>query len=376
MKLTSLGRSTAILGLAGLIVGVVLRAPVLVGLGVAILGLVGTSMLTVAEPPDIAVRRSLSPSEVERGRPAEVVLDFEPRARARLRPFLAIETVAGERRVAAVPAIPTGQIHRVTYQMTTNRRGNFLAGPLSLRRVDLFGLVVAERKIAGTDNLSVRPRRYRLASLPTGRRRDLEGPTRESSAGSASFHQLREYVPGDDLRLIHWRSTAKTGELVVKQMVDTTRPEMLVILDNRKIAIEPDDFEDAVEIAASLIQAAKDAGFPYQLLSSDGDNELTPDGHEIGFLDRLTVVELSVNNSLLELTDAIRARGRSLVFITGELHSGDMSLVARLARGFSPAVIISVVSGRRGPFVAPPGVRALACSSVNDFVLQWRGNIV
>ena len=101
------------------------------------------------------------------------------------------------------------------------------------------------------------------------------------SEGTASFHQLREYVPGDDLRRIHWRSTAKTGDLLVKQMVDTTRPELVVVLDNRTSAIGADDFEHAVEIAASILKAAEDDDFPTTLLFADGTDDLDLDGQPI-----------------------------------------------------------------------------------------------
>jgi uncharacterized protein (DUF58 family) len=372
VHLTTNGRITLVGGIVIFLGGLILGFTVVVGTGLALMGAVGLSMLLVLEPPSMTVQRRTEPSEVDRGGPAQVTLEFQTTSRGRPRPFLVIENVVGERRVAAMPAIPAGQSHSFSYDLDTSRRGNLIVGPLVLRRVDVMGLVVAERRISGTATLAVRPRRYPLRMLPTGRRRDLEGPTRESSAGTASFHQLREYVPGDDLRLIHWRSTAKTGTLVVKQMVDTTRPEILVILDNRSVAINTDDFETAVDIAASVLQAAEQDGFPYQLLFSDGDNSVTVDGQPIAYIDRLTAVEVTATDSLFELTEAIRARGRSLVFITGELHSADMSLVARLARSFSPCVIISVVKDRRTPFVTPLGVHKVACATADDFLQQWR----
>ena len=108
----------------------------------------------------------------------------------------------------------------------------------------------------------MRPRRHPLGLLPSGRLRDLEGPTREVSKGTASFHQLREYVPGDDMRHIHWRTSARTGTLMVKQLVDTTRPEIVVIVDNRLSAVDADDFEEVVEVAASILAGGRGRGLP------------------------------------------------------------------------------------------------------------------
>ncbi len=209
--------------------------------------------------------------------------------------------------------------------------------------------------------------------LPSGRRRDLEGPTRERSEGSASFHQLREYVRGDDMRRIHWRSTARTGDLMVKQMVDTTRPELVVILDNRAATIGEDDFEHAVEIAASILQAAEAEDFPTELLFSDGSDDLDIEGQPIPHLDRLTGVELGELDSLTRLADVLVSRGRSLVFVTGEPSGPDLLTITKLAHGFSPAYLVSVVEERHVPLVAPRGMRAIACSSGPDFVAHWTG---
>ncbi len=191
------------------------------------------------------------------------------------------------------------------------------------------------------------------------------------SQGSASFHQLREYVPGDDLRHIHWRTSARTGTLVVKQLVDTTKPEIVVIVDNRRVAVSEQDFEEIVEIAASLLHAADQDGFPSQLVFADGDNETSVDGVAISHLDRLTDVQLSADDSLLELAEALRARGRSLVYLTGDLGAGDLTLVARIARGFAPAYLVSVVGRRDAPFVAPPGVVGITCADAREFVAHW-----
>lgn len=373
MKLTRTGSQVLIAVTIFTLLGFALGVQELVVLGVAGFAAVGFSLVTVLEAPSMIVDRYAHPNEVERGSPAEVTLGFSPSSStARPRPFLAIETINESQWVAAMPALIAGETHTFSYALETTQRGNITAGPLVLRRVDLFGLVTAERRVTGIVNVAVRPRRHHIRMLPEGRRRDLEGPTRERSAGTASFHQLREYTPGDDLRLIHWRSTARTGTLVVREMVDTTRPEIVVILDNRHVAVRPDDFEHAVEVAASILEAAEQDNFPYQLHFADGSTDVGPDGMQVGFLDRLTGVSISHSDSLLELADALHARGRSLVYITGELVGADLAVISRISQGFSPVYLISVVAERTAPFVAPPGVKAISCSSADEFVTIWR----
>jgi uncharacterized protein (DUF58 family) len=373
VKLTAVGRGLVLSCLVLFVVGLVLGLAAILALATAGLALVLLAITAVVETPAVSVTRTASPPEVSRHAPATVTLEFRASTRRRPRPFTVIETVAGEARAAAMPALAPGEVAPLTYVLNTSKRGTVTAGPMLLRRTDPFGLVVAERKVTGSVAVAVRPRRHPLRMLPTGRQRDLEGPTREVSQGSASFHQLREYVPGDDLRHIHWRTSARTGTLVVKQLVDTTKPEVVVIVDNRRTTMTEADFEEAVEIAASLLHAAEAEGFPTQLLFADGDNgDVTAlDGGALSHLDRLTDVRLSDDDSLLELAEALRARGRSLVFLTGDLGAGDLSLVARIARGFSPAYLVSVVGTRTAPFVAPPGVTGIACADASAFVAQW-----
>ena len=370
MHLTRVGTGLSVSCAVLFVLGLVLGLTVLVALAIAGLAMVLLAVADVVETPPLSVTRTASPTEVDRNAPAQVTLEFRAAPRRRPRPFTVIETVAGQKRVASMPALPAGQVMPLVYALDTSRRGSVTAGPMSLRRMDPLGLVVAERKVSGSCAVAVRPRRHHLRMLPTGRQRDLEGPTREVSQGSASFHQLREYVPGDDLRHIHWRTSARTGTLVVKQLVDTTKPEVVVIVDNRASAMKAPDFEEVVEIAASILHAAEQDGFPCQLLFADGRDDAI-DGMPIPHLDRLTDVQLTTNDSLYRLAEALRARGRSLVFVTGQLAAADLVLVARIAKDFTPAYLVSVVGDRTFPFVAPPGVVGITCANAREFVARW-----
>ena len=98
------------------------------------------------------------------------------------------------------------------------------------------------------------PRTVRLQGAATGVLRDLEGqPTRDLSSNDVSFHALRGYVPGDDRRYVHWRTSARTGVLMVRQFEETRRTHLAVALaaDPAEYATT-DEFEVAVSVAASL----------------------------------------------------------------------------------------------------------------------------
>lgn len=371
MRLTPLGRTVVVVGVALAAGGALVGEPAVVAVAAFLLALVGFAAVLVAEVPDVSVARAAFPTEVDRGGPAEVRLSFRSLSSRRPRPLTVVELVDGRRRIATVgPITPHGADH-LTYPVATEHRGLITAGPLVVRRYDPFGLVTAERRFTSTCSVSVRPRRHPLRMLPSGRQRDLEGPTRERSEGTASFHQLRPYQPGDDLRRIHWRSTARTGDLLVKQMVDTTRPELVVVLDNREAPIGAADFEEAVDIAASVVRAAEDEDFPTTLLFADGATVADLDGQPIPALDRLTAVGRTPADSLAPLADVLAGRGRSLVFITGEPSGPDLVTLTKLAHRFIPAYLVSVAAARGAPLVAPRGMVPVACADAVTFAATW-----
>jgi uncharacterized protein (DUF58 family) len=147
----------------------------------------------------------------------------------------------------------------LTWPIDTSRRGLYLVGPSRLEAGDPFGLM---RRVLATRKPSpvlVVPRVHQV-DVRLGRAQ-TEAEEAEERAGSETFHSVREYVPGDPQKLIHWKSTARTGKLMVRRMVDTTVPWLLVILDVNARAydrpgamfadFDADAFEQAVEEAAS-----------------------------------------------------------------------------------------------------------------------------
>jgi hypothetical protein len=87
---------------------------------------------------------------------------------------------------------------------------------------------------------------------------------------------LREYVPGDDLRRLHWATSARTGTLMIREDADPALPHLAVVLDDNALAYDdPHDFEDAVEVAASLVSAAVESGHPVRLLTSSGSVDVS-----------------------------------------------------------------------------------------------------
>jgi uncharacterized protein (DUF58 family) len=162
----------------------------------------------------------------------------------------------------AIPGLPQGGVHQDVFLVPTSRRGVIPIGPLRTVRADPVGLLRREVVWASALELFVHPRTIAIPSMSTGFIRDLEGtPTRDLTSSDVAFHSLREYVPGDERRNIHWKSTAKTGSYMVRQYEETRRSHLMVALSLAAgdYASE-DEFELAVSVAGSLgVRAIRDS---------------------------------------------------------------------------------------------------------------------
>jgi hypothetical protein len=142
------------------------------------------------------------------------------------------------------------------------RRGVIVVGPATTVRSDPIGLLRREHAFDDVHEVFVHPRTVALPSTSAGLIRDLEGsPTRRLVDSDMSFHAIREYAPGDSRRQIHWKSTAKTGRLMVRQYEESRRSRMAVVLGVAEHEyVDEDEFELAVSCAASLgLRAVRDA---------------------------------------------------------------------------------------------------------------------
>ena len=173
--------------------------------------------------------------------------------------------------------------------------------------------------------LLVRPATVDLAGLPVGQIRDLEGvPSDQLSMSDLAFHALREYVPGDDLRHVHWRSSARAGQLLVRQYHDSRRTSAVLLVDTRPDAYAgPDDFELALSVAASVTTRAAHDGYDLSLVCGD----LTAGSGDPSYvLDAFCRAELDVGVDLPDLLTRglLAAYDASMLFlITGTAHGAD-----------------------------------------------------
>jgi uncharacterized protein (DUF58 family) len=160
-----------------------------------------------------------------------------------------------------VPGLAPNQQHDELFAVPTQRRAVIIAGPAISVRGDQLGLL--RRTVRWTDpvELFVHPVTTRLASSAAGLVRDLEGEiTKKITNSDISFHALRAYAPGDPLRNVHWRSTARTGQLMVRQFEETRRSQLTIVHTARSAHYASDDeFELGISVTASLaLQVIRD----------------------------------------------------------------------------------------------------------------------
>ena len=206
-----------------------------------------------------------------------------------------LELPVGRGRAAfPLPSLAGGAEHEELFAVPTERRGVIEIGPVLSVRGDPWGLL--RRRVAWTDLLEVHvhPEITRLDGTAVGVLRDLEGQsTTVVSDADISFHALRDYVPGDDRRHIHWKSTARTGTLMVRQFEDTRRTHTAVALatglgDHR----DDEEFELAVSVAASIgVRALRDE---HDLTFLAGTRALHT-GSSVRLLDDVSAIERSAD---------------------------------------------------------------------------------
>lgn len=171
-----------------------------------------------------------------------------------------------------VPLLAPGAVHRERLLIPAQRRGIIDVGPVRSVREDPIGLLHRDITWAKRHTLYVHPRTVGLPTTATGLTRDLEGiPSRVLVDDDISFHAIREYVPGDSPRNIHWKSTAKTGALMVRQYEETRRSRVGVLLSlAAEEYAEDDEFELAVSAAASIgVRLVRDRREPQVVVSGE-----------------------------------------------------------------------------------------------------------
>ncbi|MDU5854996.1 MAG: DUF58 domain-containing protein, partial [Varibaculum cambriense] len=166
----------------------------------------------------------------------------------------------------AVPTLRSGKSFTREFQLQTRRREKIVVGPPRTVREDILGLIRRVRSWPESQDVYVYPNFTSALGALSGYSRDMEGATSQVITSSdAAFHALRPYESGDDRRHIHWKMSAHTGQLMMRQYLETRRSHHLIVLDLKRENYREADFELAVEAAASLAVSSLSSGQPLTL---------------------------------------------------------------------------------------------------------------
>jgi uncharacterized protein (DUF58 family) len=359
--LTTRGRSFLAAGIAASVCAYVLGQSDLlrVGLLLATLPLVCAAVLYRTRYR-VAGSRRLSPARVPAGAEARVHLRLENVSRLPTGLLMLqdrVPYVLGPRPRFVLDRVEPGGRREVSYRVRSDLRGRYPLGPLQLRLSDPFGMCELTRSFSAYDTLTVIPRVEPLPPVRLGGEAQGHGDGRQRSLALAGEDDVipRGYRHGDDLRRVHWRSTARYGELMVRREEQPQRARCTVLLDTRGIAYAgagPESaFEWAVSGTASVLVHMLERGFSVRLLTDTGDS--VPGEGADGFsgsaqesaeaaglmMDTLAVIDHSDGAGLSRAYDVLRgAHEGLLVAFFGDLDEEQAAIAARIRQRSAAAV--------------------------------------
>ena len=229
----------------------------------------------LVHPSRLAVRRRVSATMVAVAEPLEVRLEVANRARSRSPAMRITEQATGEGRAGfGVAPVPGGAAVARSYRLQPHRRGVLEIGPTTVTDIDGLGLARRRRILANRSRVIVHPPIERLAPprLPVGGDVSVPVEFRRRSLGLASeeFDVLRPYTTGDDLRHIHWRSTARLDEFVVRRFQPSRPGRLTVVIDTRPPSDSAAAQDRTTSVAGSIVGAVLRSGDEARIVTTDG----------------------------------------------------------------------------------------------------------
>lgn len=306
--------------------------------------LVGSSRL------ELEVGRAIHPARVQVGTATRVELTVR-NTRAGRTPVLRLRDPVSGTRGADLLVSPLGRGERTVaaYRLPTERRGLVRIGPLDVVVGDPFGLTNLATVAAPAVEITVFPHVDAIDPLPYTTGHDpLAGARQPNSLGRTGeeFYALRPYSVGDDLRRVHWPSSARHDELLVRQNELPWQGRTTVLLDVRKAAHSGDSLEVAVSAAASIVAATARRHDLIRLVTTGGsDSDFAPGSdHVEAIMEHLAVVPAASSGSLRRAVEMLsrRSTGGALVVIVAEVPSDDLRAAASLRGRYGSLTVVQI----------------------------------
>jgi uncharacterized protein (DUF58 family) len=345
-------------GVAVLVLARLLGIGELYVFGAVALGLVAVAALYVRLTRlDLQVDRTVHPARVHAGQVSRVEVRIRNLRRTDTPVLRLRDPVTGTAGAELlVSPLDQGAASTASYRLPTERRGIVEVGPLQVVVADPFGLAQASVTAAPKVEVTVFPHVDDVHPVPFTTGNDpLAGVLHAHHLGRVGddFYALRPYVVGDDLRRIHWPSTARHDELLVRQQEQPWQGRTTVLLDVRRAGHDPQSLEAAVSAAASIVTANSARRDLVRLATTDGADSGFGAGsvHVQALLEHLAVVQASGGASLRAMLDLVQRDGQgALIVVVGQTASDELAATARLRQRFGLVrfVRIDTASGRSG----------------------------
>jgi len=347
---TTRGRAFVAAGAAAGVLGLGLGQRTLLSIGGVLIILPVLSVLAASRTRyRISWARSVAPVRVPAGHTASVSIQLDNVSRLPTGLLLAEDTVPysiGSRPRFILDRIEPGGSRRLSYPIQPDHRGKYAIGPLHVRVADAFGLAKVGSTAAPPSTLVVTPAVTALPHTSLAGSWLGEGDARASTAAAAGEDDVvpRAYRDGDELRRVHWRSTARYGELMVRREEQRWRNRAVLFLDTRLSGHggrgPASSFEYAVSAAASIgVHMAReemDTEFV-----TDAGQVTAPGSFEDVLLDTLAVIRPSRNTSLgAGLAQLPADTSGLLIVVAGHLNSAEARQLATARRASGPAMAL------------------------------------
>ncbi|MDW3218527.1 MAG: DUF58 domain-containing protein [Acidimicrobiales bacterium] len=310
----------------------------------AIAAVVGAVLVRRFRPSRIAIAKQLTPPRVPAGDPARVDLEVANRGRARS-PLLRLhDQVTGTRGVhLSIAALEPNGSTRGAYRIPTTRRGILQLGPTTIEDVDPLGLARRSHRLDSTVRLIVHPP---IEAIPVRRVPSGDDPLlgeelrRSLGLSDEEFDGLRPYAPGDDLRRIHWPSSARQGDLQVRQFRPPRHGRLTVAIDTRPPGDTSEALDITTSITASIAASVLDAGDATRIETTDGRS--TPLVHGNAQLDPLLEFLALLEGGSPVIHPAVPTEAGTVVVVTTDPQiAADRTARGTLAQRLRARIVIT-----------------------------------
>ncbi|HUN34072.1 MAG TPA: DUF58 domain-containing protein [Trebonia sp.] len=378
LTLTTRGRSFVAAGVTALLCGLLIPESDLVRIGALLVALPLLSGLGASRTRyRLSCSRRAVPTRVPVGQPAEMTIRLTNVTRLRTGLLLAEDTVPyalGSRPRFVLDGIGRGGSHDFKYQVRSDARGKYVIGPLRVRVADSFGLVEINRAFASTSTLTVIPKVVPLSRAPlAGNWLGGDDGRRSIAASGDDDVAPRSYQTGDALRRVHWRSTARYGELMVRREEQHWRNTATLFLDTRRVAHgTAASFELAVSAAASIGVHLAEEGFDARLVTEAGLIPRQGTFHDT-LLDTLAVIRPAELSGLHGGLSALRAAGGQIIAVLGSMTQEEAAELAATRSGGTQAMALVLGSSPVAVQVlSGAGWRAVPLATGMSLAAAWQ----